>query len=44
MKHREFQQLFAKSATYDENLAFLRNMLQALHRWEWRCRGWLYME
>ncbi|GAX83598.1 hypothetical protein CEUSTIGMA_g11023.t1 [Chlamydomonas eustigma] len=28
----EFQQLFAKSATYDENLTFLRTMLQALYR------------
>ena len=29
---REFDQTFAQSATYDENLAFLRTMLQALHR------------
>ena len=28
----EFKQTFAQSATYDENLAFLRTMLQALHR------------
>ena len=29
---REFDQVFAKAAAYDENLAFLRTMLQALHR------------
>ena len=28
----EFDQVFAKAAAYDENLAFLRTMLQALHR------------
>ena len=31
---REFDQVFAKAAAYDENLAFLRTMLQALHRCE----------
>ena len=30
--HSEFHQVFSRTASYDENLVFLRTMLQALHR------------